>query len=168
MTAYAEETTTLNTVTLDDDMPVEGNPSQLFLGLNLERADEAIMKVGKEEYLVDAFGDFETKDADGYMPTMDSDRLRIGLPQFEGPLDLLLFLIRRHAMNIFDIPIVTITEKYLEVIDRMKQTNLEVSSINTYILQAFFPPFFGIEGYESGRFLVEFFTDFGLEFCKNP
>jgi segregation and condensation protein A len=127
MTASVEQTSTFQTVVLDETIPNEENPSQLFLGLSLERADEKIKKVGKEEYLVDAFGDFESKDADGYMPTMDSDRLRVGLPQFEGPLDLLLFLIRRHAMDIFDIPIVTITNRYLEVIDRMKQTNLEVA-----------------------------------------
>lgn len=127
MTAYAEQSSTFKTVVLDDEGTLEENPSQLFLGLSVERAEDAIKKVGKEEYLVDAFGDFDSKDADGYMPTMDSDRLRVGLPQFEGPLDLLLFLIRRHAMDIFDIPIVTITNRYLEVIDQMKQTNLEVA-----------------------------------------
>ncbi len=41
---------------------------------------------------------------------------RIKLPVFEGPLDLLLFLIRKNELDIYDIPIVTVTKQYLDVL----------------------------------------------------
>lgn len=53
---------------------------------------------------------------------------RIELPQFEGPLDLLLHLIRTHELDILDLPIAFITEKYLEYIGLMEQLNLDVAS----------------------------------------
>src|SRR3954468_9574782 len=52
---------------------------------------------------------------------------RIALPNFEGPLDLLLHLIREHKLDIFDIPIALITEKYLEHLARMKEINLDIA-----------------------------------------
>lgn len=53
--------------------------------------------------------------------------LPIRLPVFEGPLDLLLFLIRRNELDIYDIPILQVTEQYMEIIRRMKQKDLEVA-----------------------------------------
>jgi segregation and condensation protein A len=52
---------------------------------------------------------------------------RIKLPVFEGPLDLLLFLIRKNELDIYDIPIDTVTRQYLEVIYAMKDLSLEVA-----------------------------------------
>jgi len=52
---------------------------------------------------------------------------RIKLPVFEGPLDLLLFLIRKNELDIYDIPIDTVTRQYLEVIYAMKELSLEVA-----------------------------------------
>ncbi|MDJ0766159.1 MAG: segregation/condensation protein A [Myxococcota bacterium] len=52
----------------------------------------------------------------------------VKLDVFEGPLDLLLHLIRKHELNIFDIPIAFITSKYLEYLDLMKQLNLDLAS----------------------------------------
>lgn len=52
---------------------------------------------------------------------------RVALPNFEGPLDLLLHLIREHKLDIFDIPISLITEKYLESLERMKEVNLDIA-----------------------------------------
>ncbi|HET7535538.1 MAG TPA: segregation/condensation protein A, partial [Candidatus Didemnitutus sp.] len=52
---------------------------------------------------------------------------RIKLPVFEGPLDLLLFLIRKNELDIYDIPIVSVTRQYLEVIYAMKDLQLEVA-----------------------------------------
>ena len=49
------------------------------------------------------------------------------LPVFEGPLDLLLHLIREHKIDIYDIPIVEITQQYLQYIDMMKELNLEIA-----------------------------------------
>ncbi len=52
---------------------------------------------------------------------------RIKLPVFEGPLDLLLFLIRKNEIDIYDIPIATITHQYLDVIKSMQQLDLEIA-----------------------------------------
>lgn len=51
----------------------------------------------------------------------------IKIPVFEGPLDLLLHLIREHKMDIYDIQISLITEQYLEYIELMKELNLEIA-----------------------------------------
>ena len=48
----------------------------------------------------------------------------VKLQVFEGPLDLLLHLIEKNKVNIYDIPIVEITEQYLEYIRRMQEENL--------------------------------------------
>ncbi len=47
--------------------------------------------------------------------------LNVKLEAFEGPLDLLLHLIDKNKVNIYDIPIVDITAQYLEYIDEMKK-----------------------------------------------
>jgi segregation and condensation protein A len=51
----------------------------------------------------------------------------VRLDNFEGPLDLLLHLIKRNELNIYDIPIHTITKQYLEYIDLMQELNLDVA-----------------------------------------
>jgi len=53
---------------------------------------------------------------------------RIELPNFEGPLDLLLHLIRKHELEILDLPISFITDKYLEYLGLMQNLNLDVAS----------------------------------------
>jgi segregation and condensation protein A len=52
---------------------------------------------------------------------------RIKLPVFEGPLDLLLFLIRKSELDIYDIPITSVTKQYLEAIYAMKELQIEVA-----------------------------------------
>jgi len=52
---------------------------------------------------------------------------RVKLSIFEGPLDLLLYLVRKNEVDIFDIPIATITHQYLEYIGWMREMNLEVA-----------------------------------------
>ena len=52
---------------------------------------------------------------------------RVELPVFEGPLDLLLHLIRKHEIDIFDIPVALITDKYLAYINWMQALNLDVA-----------------------------------------
>ncbi|MBN1637676.1 MAG: segregation/condensation protein A [Ignavibacteriales bacterium] len=59
---------------------------------------------------------------------------KIKLQQFEGPLDLLLFFIRRHEIDIYDIPIAMITKEFLEYVQLMKQLDLTVAS--DFILMA--------------------------------
>ena len=53
------------------------------------------------------------------------EKLEFKINQFEGPLDLLLHLIDKNKFNIFDIPIVEITEQYLDYLNRMQEENLD-------------------------------------------
>ena len=50
------------------------------------------------------------------------------LDVFEGPMDLLLHLITKHKLNIYDIPIIELVEQYTEYIRQMKELNLDVAS----------------------------------------
>lgn len=56
------------------------------------------------------------------------DTYEIKLPQFEGPFDLLLFFIERDELDIYDIPIYTLTTDFLEYIHKMETLNIEVAS----------------------------------------
>jgi segregation and condensation protein A len=58
----------------------------------------------------------------------------VELEVFEGPLDLLLHLIRKHELDIFDIPISFITEKYISYLDQMRALNLDIAG--EYLLMA--------------------------------
>ena len=49
----------------------------------------------------------------------------VKLDTFEGPLDLLIHLIRKHEVNIYDIPIALITQQYFEFVEMMKELNLD-------------------------------------------
>ncbi len=55
------------------------------------------------------------------------DNINLKIEQYEGPLDLLLSLIAKHKINIFDIPISEITEQYMEHINSMVVLNMEVT-----------------------------------------
>jgi segregation and condensation protein A len=56
------------------------------------------------------------------------DAISIKVQAFEGPLDLLVHLIRKNRLNIADIPIALITEQYLQHLDLMQELNLDVAS----------------------------------------
>src|SRR5919201_4495393 len=60
-----------------------------------------------------------------FEPSLEAVPVR--LSNFEGPLDLLLHLIRKNEVNIYDIPIALITQQYLETIDLMQELNLDVA-----------------------------------------
>jgi segregation and condensation protein A len=62
---------------------------------------------------------------DLYIPP---DALEVFLDSFEGPLDLLLYLIRRQNLDILDIPIADITEQYIEYVELMKEMRLELAA----------------------------------------
>jgi segregation and condensation protein A len=64
---------------------------------------------------------------EGVESILPDDAPRIQLPLFEGPLDLLLYLIRREKIDIHDIPIAPITRQYMEYLDLMKELNLDVA-----------------------------------------
>ncbi len=61
-------------------------------------------------------------------------RYEVSLPDFEGPLDLLLHLIKRHELSILEIPIAFITDQYLKTLDLMRALDLEVAG--EYLLMA--------------------------------
>ncbi len=62
---------------------------------------------------------------DLYIPP---DALEVFLEAFEGPLDLLLYLIRRQNLDILDVPIAQITSQYMEYIDLMKDMRFELAA----------------------------------------
>ncbi|MGR8919079.1 MAG: segregation and condensation protein A [Gammaproteobacteria bacterium] len=62
---------------------------------------------------------------DLYIPP---DALEVFLEAFEGPLDLLLYLIKRQNLDILDIPIARITEQYMSYIDMMQELKLELAA----------------------------------------
>ena len=68
---------------------------------------------------------------DLYIPP---DALQLFLDAFEGPLDLLLYLIRRQNFNILDIPMAALTRQYLAYVDEIRATNLELAA--EYLLMA--------------------------------
>jgi len=56
------------------------------------------------------------------------DAIKIKLQSFEGPLDLLVHLIKKNKVDVYDIPIALITKQYLEYLDLMQELNLDVAS----------------------------------------
>ncbi|APW47269.1 segregation and condensation protein A [Rhodoferax antarcticus] len=68
---------------------------------------------------------------DLYIPP---DALEVFLEAFEGPLDLLLYLIRRQNFNILDIPMAGLTRQYMRYVDEIRQRNLELAA--EYLLMA--------------------------------
>ena len=66
--------------------------------------------------------------------TIGDGYYQVSLPQFEGPLDLLLHLIQKHELDIFDIPISFITERYLTYVSMMQALNLDLAA--EYLLMA--------------------------------
>jgi segregation and condensation protein A len=62
------------------------------------------------------------------------DALSVILDQFEGPLDLLLYLIRKHSLDILDIPMAELTRQYMTYIEAMRDTQLEL--VGDYLLMA--------------------------------
>jgi segregation and condensation protein A len=68
---------------------------------------------------------------DLYIPP---EALSVFLEQFEGPLDLLLYLIRKHSLDVLDIPMAELTRQYMEYVDVMRHTQLELAA--EYLLMA--------------------------------
>ena len=68
---------------------------------------------------------------DLYIPP---DALEVFLEAFEGPLDLLLYLIRKQNFNILDIPMADVTRQYLQYVDQIRSHNLELAA--EYLLMA--------------------------------
>ena len=69
--------------------------------------------------------------ADLYIPP---EALSVFLDAFEGPMDLLLYLIRRHSLDILDIPMAELTRQYMEYVEMMRTRQLELAA--EYLLMA--------------------------------
>ncbi len=74
---------------------------------------------------------FTQMPADLYIPP---EALSVFLDAFEGPLDLLLYLIRRHSLDILDIPMADLTRQYMEYVEMMRSSQLELAA--EYLLMA--------------------------------
>src|SRR5690606_1792167 len=68
---------------------------------------------------------------DLYIPP---DALEVFLEAFQGPLDLLLYLIRKQNFNVLDIPMAEVTQQYLSYVDQIRNQNLELAG--EYLLMA--------------------------------
>lgn len=94
----------------------------------IEAANEAVA----EPHLPKVYGEtLAALPRDLYIPP---DALEIYLDAFEGPLDLLLYLIRKANVNILDIPMAPLTAQYLEYVEAMRKSNLELAA--EYLLMA--------------------------------
>jgi segregation and condensation protein A len=69
--------------------------------------------------------------ADLYIPP---EALSVFLEAFEGPLDLLLYLIRKHSLDVLDIPMADLTRQYMAYVEMMRTTQLELAA--EYLLMA--------------------------------
>ena len=75
-------------------------------------------------------GDFDNSVIKDYRPSADGrdPLMRVESEHFEGPLDLLLFIIKRDGMDLFDIPIGKICETYNEALSEMRDLNLDLAA----------------------------------------
>lgn len=92
-----------------------------------EDSGRPLIRAGNDELFVEARGEFGERDVAGYLPSPESDALRVEVAPFEGPLDLLLHLIEKHALDIFDIPIKVIVAAYMKALDDMRELNLDLA-----------------------------------------
>src|SRR5687767_4045621 len=74
---------------------------------------------------------FQELPADLYIPP---DALELILENFEGPMDLLLYLIRKHNFDVLDIPMAELTRQYMEYVELVKAHRLELAA--EYLLMA--------------------------------
>jgi segregation and condensation protein A len=97
-----------------------------------EPAEAALPEVVDQVALARLYGEPLFKlPHDLYIPP---DALEVFLEAFEGPLDLLLYLIRRQNFNILDIPLADVTRQYLDYVEQIRRRNLELAS--EYLLMA--------------------------------
>jgi segregation and condensation protein A len=93
-----------------------------------------IVELGNKLTKIIAKGLFKSSDALDFVPTPESIYFHVDTPNYDGPLDLLLHLLNKHSIDIFDIPIAFITEKYLDEINHLKDFNLDIAG--EFILMA--------------------------------
>ncbi|MAZ39285.1 MAG: segregation/condensation protein A [Legionellales bacterium] len=94
--------------------------------LDLDVAGQAVVEQDVHEWLAYVYGKpFAELPSDLYIPP---DALEVFLETFSGPLDLLLYLIRKNNLDILDIPIAEITRQYIEYVELMRDFRLELAS----------------------------------------
>ncbi|MFT5933764.1 MAG: segregation and condensation protein A [Hydrogenophaga sp.] len=97
-----------------------------------EGLNTALPAVGDRVALARLYGEpMFAMPRDLYIPP---DALKVFLDAFEGPLDLLLYLIRKQNFNILDIPMAAVTRQYLSYVDEIRASNLELAA--EYLLMA--------------------------------
>ncbi|HEY6895993.1 MAG TPA: ScpA family protein [Rhodocyclaceae bacterium] len=95
-------------------------------------AGEAVPTAAADPHHPKVYGEWMMEmPKDLYIPP---DALEVILDSFEGPLDLLLYLIRKANVNILDIPMAPLTRQYLEYVEAMRSVNLELAA--EYLLMA--------------------------------
>ena len=121
----------IDTVAANDapNDPAAGAPNSLLLkeadpGVRLAGGSDARVATVRGEAMLEM-------PADLYIPP---DALEVFLDTFQGPLDLLLYLIRRANIDILDIPMAKLTQQYLEYVELMRRRNLELAA--EYLLMA--------------------------------
>ena len=93
---------------------------------------EVLMLDNQQQALARVYDEFITQVPDDlYIPP---DALAVFLEAFEGPLDLLLYLIRKQNLDILDIPIAEITRQYISYIELMQELNIDLAA--EYLLMA--------------------------------
>ncbi|GAB3446158.1 segregation/condensation protein A [Massilia solisilvae] len=113
------------------DAPAGPGPND---GLEPGASPEALAAAGDvaAEAIARLYGEPVLKlPSDLYIPP---DALEVFLDAFEGPLDLLLYLIRKQNFNILDIPMAQVTLQYLEYVEQIRRSNLELAA--EYLLMA--------------------------------
>ena len=72
--------------------------------------------------------EFDFENVQPHIVRKSRDEINLELGEFAGPLDLLLYLIRREQANIFDIPIAKITDEYLQYIRLMESLDISIAA----------------------------------------
>ena len=107
-----------------NDAPLEGSAGAVGLAAGTAGGTDARVATVRGEAMLEL-------PADLYIPP---DALEVFFDTFEGPLDLLLYLIRKANIDILDIPMARLTEQYLEYVELMRRRNLELAA--EYLLMA--------------------------------
>jgi len=108
------------------ETPVEASPPAIVQETPLEASPPATVEEVETSPPALVHGAPLSKwPTDLYVPP---DALQVFLESFEGPLDLLLYLIQRHNLDILNIPIAEITQQYLHYIELMKELQLDLAA----------------------------------------